>query len=266
LALELDERERPALWMFSECRSGVDSAIVRALCERRSFTRLSVNLRGQDDGVVLLDRERLALASRIETLRASWLDASIIVAQTFSARCLITNDVFSIAMAHWPSLLSTEATNKHSACAVELQRFVCGRTEPRGQLLVFGDLNVEPHADALERSALCTRDPIRVESKKDVLYNLAWRWCGRWDVTSPIAGSYFYEKERSLSRWRTFDHVMVSRELLPHESRRWAIDEARCGPLVLPRMHTASGRLKEIDHLPIRCTLSARAIVSKGAA
>jgi endonuclease/exonuclease/phosphatase family metal-dependent hydrolase len=135
-------------------------------------------------------------------------------------------------------------------------------------VVILGDLNAEPMSPIFEERLIGSRD--RASSQREHwrdeqvrrvrLYNAAWRYLGEQNPhgdpgANRGAAGTFYNPDL---RWRTFDHLFVSGELL-RETRPY-LDEAKTGIRYTPVMVDGDGWPKPFepdstsgvsDHLPI---------------
>jgi endonuclease/exonuclease/phosphatase family metal-dependent hydrolase len=136
-------------------------------------------------------------------------------------------------------------------------------------VVVLGDLNEEPMSDLFESHLEGRRDRRscrklhwRDEDVRRVrLYNLAWRYLGEQvphgvgrPMTGGAAGTW-YDDERG---WRTFDHVLVSGELLGENPP--CLDEENTQIISMPILQDEHGLPRPFepgsshgvsDHLPV---------------
>jgi len=142
------------------------------------------------------------------------------------------------------------------------------QVEHTRHLVIVGDLNEEPMSPIFEERLIGSRDRVssrrihwRDEQVRRIhLYNAAWRYLGEQvahGTTPPVAGpaGTFYNARLG---WRTFDHLLVSGELLGANPPY--LDESRTGIMFTAAMKdhnefpmafdpsTGSG---VSDHLPI---------------
>jgi hypothetical protein len=140
-------------------------------------------------------------------------------------------------------------------------------------LVLLGDFNEEPTAPVFRERLIGCRDreSSRHRHRHDEgvrrvrLYNAAWRYLGEQVAHgvagNPVgaAGTLYNDAEDGDTRgWRTFDHLLVSSDLLGETPPY--LDEARTRIVISPAMHDAAGLPRPFrpgeprgvsDHLPI---------------
>jgi endonuclease/exonuclease/phosphatase family metal-dependent hydrolase len=135
-------------------------------------------------------------------------------------------------------------------------------------VLILGDLNEEPTSPLFEKLFLGSRDRAAsrrshwqdAEVRRVRLYNAAWRYLGEQvahggaGTASGVAGTFYNDT----LRWRTFDHLLVSGELLGAAPPY--LDESRTRIVTTPAMKDEDGLPRPFtpdsgsgisDHLPI---------------
>jgi hypothetical protein len=238
--------------------------------QRRDWTPLQdlSGERNDSDVALLYDARRLRVADHFwaKGFHAGGGVRAGLVA-TFDTLLTDPPGRLTVVAAHWRSDLGghADASARRATAAMTLRANLAEvpGQEPRGPILLLGDLNTEPFDHQLD-AALPTsrsRDVVlrhRPRCADDLLlYNPSWRWLGeREPWTSArrppsLAGTYREKKGGRPSAWRTFDQVLVSAGLLG--SSGWSLREDALG--VVPDeavFDAAKSSLRDpFDHLPI---------------
>lgn len=140
-------------------------------------------------------------------------------------------------------------------------------------VVILGDLNEEPTTDLFRERLLGFRDressrsaPWQdAEVRQARFYNAAWRFLGEQiPLGGPnhqvsCAGTYYNDSDNAETRgWRTFDHIILSRELLGQMPPY--LDEVKTAVASTAIMRKANGRPEPFvpgnptgvsDHLPV---------------
>ncbi|MDH0864486.1 endonuclease/exonuclease/phosphatase family protein [Mitsuaria sp. GD03876] len=249
-------------------------ADVIVLCEvsERDIAAIEQQLLDRLDAFSVLPAQRPAGASRFDTAvlhrRALPLAESSPVllhhgsrtfraAQRFSLR-LPDATALSLYASHWPSRIHVAAQSPlRSMLGQTLRAAVADELHesPGAPLILMGDFNDEPFDPALSDCLLSSRDREFVEQHVHLLYNPFWRHMTSFEPLDPgqrvsDKGSYFHG-QGDVTRWRTFDQMMVSASLLTGRCG-WRLSEAETRVVAdVELMPMLRGRNCPFDHLPI---------------
>jgi hypothetical protein len=167
-------------------------------------------------------------------------------------------DILDIVVVHWPSHLREEQGPQRGHMAASLYR----EFRRNRDVVIVGDFNDEPFSAALTEGLVAYRDRDLVRRKAEAFYNPFWRWLGeRQHVEDELggrlpAGTHFYRRGL-LSRWFTYDQVVVSSALLGRSA--WNLVEGATRVLFPETLLADDGTMRGgFDHLPIATTLTYR--------
>jgi hypothetical protein len=209
------------------------------------------------DVSVLIRYDKLAL-QETENIISARADRNLKIAQRLTFNIAGFNQPVHIFVSHW---------NSRNSCS-EAKRQILG-TRLRDEVdelgtdipvILMGDYNDEPFNDSLADGLLATRDRLRVNANKQLLYNPFWRHLGevqpyklQFEPRSKICGSYYY-KSGTLSRWHTFDQIIVSSYFIG--ASQWHLNEELTGIMDIADFFELVIDSKEkFDHFPVIAVL-----------
>jgi len=156
------------------------------------------------------------------------------VARRIDFTIIDTNEPVHVFISHWPSRLwCSEHDAKRDTLGMRLRDAIEGVKEAYQdpydpQIILLGDYNDEPFARSLAEHLPASRDRTLVNLNAHYFYNPFWRLLGESlphsnNMTSKsFAGTYFHKKG-NVTRWLTFDQIMVSSSFLQDD--RWYLNE-----------------------------------------
>ncbi|MDD5276366.1 MAG: hypothetical protein PHR16_09815 [Methylovulum sp.] len=168
-----------------------------------------------------------------------------------------TDDMFHVFVSHWQSrqYCPENDPNRH-LLGLRLRDeaddiYANSQSEP--YIIFLGDFNDEPFDSSLSTQLMATRDKALAIKNKRLLYNPFWQRLSYQNLEAlDYAGTYF-DKRGPLSKWRTFDQIIVSSAFL--KSMAWCLNETLTGIVNIPEYLTMVKNSKSIfDHLPIMVT------------
>ena len=168
-----------------------------------------------------------------------------------------TDDVLHVFVSHWPSreYCPENHPNRH-LLGMRLRDEaddIYAKSQSEPYIIFLGDFNDEPFDSSLSTQFMATRDKALAIKKKRLLYNPFWQRLSYQNLEIlDYAGTYF-DKRSPLSKWRTFDQIIVSSTFL--RSMAWYLNETSTGIINIPEYLTVVKNSKSIfDHLPIMIT------------
>ena len=175
-----------------------------------------------------------------------------------------SEDALDVVVVHWPSHLREEQGPQRGHMAASLYR----EFRRSRDVVIVGDFNDEPFSDALSERLAAYRDRDLVRIKEEAFYNPFWRWLGERQHVEDEgggrlpAGTHFY-KRGPLSRWFTYDQIVVSSALLGRSI--WNLVEGATSVLLPEALLQEDGTMRGgFDHLPIATTLTYRPETNNG--
>lgn len=161
---------------------------------------------------------------------------------------------------HFPSHLREDQETLRRLFASDLSREIRLRRQGSrdAHLIVIGDFNDEPFADAMQSQLRGVRERTLVYADNDrsLLYNPFWRKLGERGPAGrgvPVfgpAGSHFYRKNAANGQcWYTYDQILVTAAFLAGTG--WTLDEEHTDILCLDSLFSDKSLKYGLDHLPI---------------
>lgn len=191
-------------------------------------------------------------------------DSYIRIGQHFELIAKAQGEPVHLIASHWASRLYEASDSPGRYRLAEKLRDKVNallRAEQDAYVVLLGDYNDEPFDTCITETLRATRDRDLVIAKRELLYNPFWRHLSSYEhadanYQASDKGTYFH-KGGSVTRWRTFDHMMFSRAFLGSEG--WHLDEHATRVVNLPS-YTAivEARQNVFDHLPIYCRVNRR--------
>ena len=126
-------------------------------------------------------------------------------------------------------------------------------SESTPYIVLLGDYNDEPFDASLSKQLMATRDKALVIKKKNLLYNPFWKHLSYPNLQSlDYAGTYYY-KSGLITKWHTFDQIIVSSAFL--SAIEWTLNEDLTGIISIPEyLKWVKDFKSTFDHLPIMTT------------
>lgn len=169
-----------------------------------------------------------------------------------------TNENIYFYISHWPSRLSRPDIGRDEL-GIKLRMDIDSLFEIDGyqaKIVLLGDYNDEPFDKPIHDKLVATRDRKIVSDKPFILYNPFWRNLGgsapyTYGVsTSPCHGTYHYKSSKYVTKWFTFDQIIVSSAFMGHSS--WHLDEAETRVMTYnDESLFGADFFSTFDHLPI---------------
>jgi hypothetical protein len=137
-----------------------------------------------------------------------------------------TGDSIYFYVSHWPSQLSRPDIGRDEL-GVALRQDIQSLFDAEGhhaKIILMGDYNNEPFDKPIYDKLGATRDKDILIKNPFLLYNPFWRNLGasshyaRSRKTSPCHGTYFYKSSSHVTKWFTFDQIIVSSAFLGSSS------------------------------------------------
>ncbi|WP_336716706.1 endonuclease/exonuclease/phosphatase family protein [Pantoea ananatis] len=236
-----------AEFIFESCAlEGFELYNGNAVAGRTSFdTFVIYNVRK----MVISDANAITYTKRKKTLK---------VAQNINFVNTLDGEVFNLFISHWPSRLWCEKNSADRSflgirLRDEIEKLnVSGNV---GNVIVMGDFNDEPFDVSLSDHLMATRDLHVAIADSTVLYNPFWRYmCNRSTYKKGYndesqSGTYYY-KGGDVSKWCTFDQVIVSPVFLGKSC--WHLVEDRVQIISIPEyLPLVLNKNTIFDHMPI---------------
>lgn len=169
-----------------------------------------------------------------------------------------SREIFYFYISHWPSQMSRPEVGRDEL-GYALRADINSIFEEEGfnaKIILMGDYNNEPFDKPIYDKLVATRDRRVVMDKPYILYNPFWRSLGglqpysRNGKISPCHGTYYYKSSSHVTKWFTFDQIIVSSAFMGHSS--WHLDEERTSVFNYHEDAYLNGDFfKSFDHLPI---------------
>lgn len=167
-------------------------------------------------------------------------------------------EVIYFYISHWPSKMSRPEVGRDEL-GYALRTDINSILEEDGfdaKIILMGDYNNEPFDKPIYDKLVATRDRRVVVDKPYIMYNPFWRSLGglqpysRSEKVSPCHGTYYYKSSSHVTKWFTFDQIIVSSAFMGHSS--WHLDE-ECTSVFNYHEDTCLNEdfFKSFDHLPI---------------
>lgn len=163
-------------------------------------------------------------------------------------------------ISHWPSRLQCDQNHPNRATlGLRLRDSVDSVFSDFGadaMVILLGDYNDEPFDHSIAHNLWSTRDRGLAKKKKKLLYNPFWRSLGHISAVDGIndlelldGGTCFYHND-DVSRWKTFDQILISSTFLDGEE--WRLNENLTRPLDIDGYSLkVVDRNDRFDHLPV---------------
>ncbi|MCQ4314460.1 hypothetical protein EA797_04400 [Stutzerimonas zhaodongensis] len=180
------------------------------------------------------------------------------IATLFRFNIKATVEPIYFFVAHWPSKLSRPELGRDEL-GIALRDYIDEIFEEEGynaKIIIIGDFNNEPFEEPIYDKLRATRDRKLLLTKPFFLYNPFWRtlggpapYCGRSEV-SPCHGTYYLKTSQHVTKWFTFDQIIVSSAFLGHGD--WHLAEGLTTVLSYDNSSILGAEFfKDHDHLPI---------------
>jgi hypothetical protein len=149
-----------------------------------------------------------------------------------------------ICLSHWPS--QSRSDNEHLRIECAKQLYLEFSEDKR--IVMIDDYNDEPHAPSIS-DHLATRDPKRALSRRR-MFNASWLFfSGDVGNVDGAFGTVYYNG--GLTRWKTFDQIMVSPSLLAPDDGGFVLASVHRFDAIFQKHNPASPAKAQFDHLPI---------------
>jgi hypothetical protein len=170
----------------------------------------------------------------------------------------ITLEKFFIYVSHWPSRLSRPDLGRDelgSKLRADINE-IYAEEGYDANIILLGDYNDEPFDKPIFDKLIASRDRDVVLSKPYMLYNPFWRNMGtstpyfKGKPLSKCHGTYFYKSSMQVTKWFTFDQIIVSSSLMGHG--KWHLDEEKTKVFhYTDDDYLGKSFFQTFDHLPI---------------
>ena len=228
--------------------------------KRAGFDSLSITGK---EGRIIFD---IAVFFRSEKLKL--IDSTNIIHPHYSGslrvgvkvKLLITDtlETFYFYISHWPSQMSRPELGRDEL-GYALRMDINSVFDEEGfdaKIILMGDYNNEPFDKPIYDKLVATRDRRVVLDKPFIMYNPFWRSLGglqpysRDGKLSPCHGTYYYKSSSHVTKWFTFDQIIVSSAFMGHSN--WHLDEEQTTAFNYHEdAYLSVSFFKSFDHLPI---------------
>jgi hypothetical protein len=173
---------------------------------------------------------------------------------------MVNNEILSLVLVHWPSILTPEIHKVREKVAQNLRFHLNEWLSKNNNIIIAGDFNTEPYCSSLTESLYSFREPkspSRSKNGLELLYNPTWNFLSvPPPINNPshysILGTYFFT-QKNQQHWFNFDQVMFSRNLMDGNSG-WKYSEHSLKILSVFDITDKAERWS--DHLPIQFNLT----------
>ena len=144
------------------------------------------------------------------------------IATRFDFEMINTREKVFFFVSHWPSKLSRPDVGRDELGST-LRDSINKLYDEEGfqaNIILMGDYNNEPFEEPIYDKLWATRDRNKLLEKPFLFYNPFWRNLGgtlpycRNRETSPCHGTYYYKGSPHVTKWFTFDQIIVSSSLM----------------------------------------------------
>lgn len=149
-----------------------------------------------------------------------------------------------ICLSHWPS--QRHPDNEH--LRIECAKYLYQQFAEDKRIVMIGDFNDEPHAPSIN-GHLATRDPQRAHFYQR-MFNPSWLFFSG-DVTNTVGAFGTARYKGGLTRWKTFDQIMVSPKLLNPDDGGLVLASVHRFDDIFHQYNPAGPMRARFDHLPI---------------
>jgi|SynMetStandDraft_2_1070026.scaffolds.fasta_scaffold03122_3 hypothetical protein len=228
--------------------------------ERAGFSAVSmIEKRGRliFDTVLFYRSSKLCLLDFYNIVHPHY-SGNLKVASRLQFEVIDTGEVFYFYVSHWPSRMSRPELGRDELGS-KLRSDIDDLFKIDGyaaNIILLGDYNDEPFDKPIYDKLIATRDRKVVLDRPFILYNPFWRSLGGGapyaggEKISPCHGTYYYKSSSHVTKWFTFDQIIVSSSFMGHSN--WHLDEA-CTKIFSYADDDDFGAefFKDFDHLPI---------------
>lgn len=221
------------------------------------------------DDICLIYDSSIATAIHLKNHYALIAGMPIKAASVVMVNFVFTKKPTYIFLSHWPS-------NLRDANAQKLKRTAASRkireaadaifeSNPKCKIILMGDYNADPYDSEVEESIEATRDlELSHIERKRLFYNPFWSKLGEHTELphnrEKISTGTTYYCNGLMSRWRTYNQIMVSHTLTSEKHFKFELNSAKIlheTQLSKAVITTSKGTAASIfDHLPISINLN----------
>jgi len=180
------------------------------------------------------------------------------VATRIDFEVIETRETIHFFVSHWPSKMSRPDIGRDELGSTlrESINMLYDEVGFQANIILMGDYNNEPFEAPIYDKLWATRDRKKLLEKPFLFYNPFWRnlggslpYCHKRQ-TSPCHGTYFYKSSPHVTKWFTFDQIIVSSSLMG--LGKWHLIEESTRAFCY-EIDSVFGEqfFKEHDHLPI---------------
>ncbi|WP_457265733.1 endonuclease/exonuclease/phosphatase family protein [Pseudomonas sp. P5_C3] len=241
----------------------VSDSFVRAL--GRSFLRSgfeSISITGKE-GRIIFDIAVFYRSDKLELIESKNIvhphySGNLRVAVRLEFKVVGSEERFYFYVSHWPSRRSRPELGRDEL-GYALRADIDTVFKEEGydaKVILMGDYNDEPFDKPIYDKLVATRDRRVVVEEPFILYNPFWRSLGgiqpysRNGKLSPCHGTYYYKASSHVTKWFTFDQIIVSSAFMGHTP--WHLDEELTTVFSYQDDEYLGGEFfKNFDHLPI---------------
>lgn len=170
------------------------------------------------------------------------------------------NEILSLILVHWPSILTPEIQKVREKVAQNLRFHLDEWLSKNSNIIIAGDFNTEPYCSSLTEE-LCSfrepKSPSRSKNGFELLYNPSWNLLNvppplSYPGSLSILGTYFL-KNKNHQHWFNFDQVMFSKNLIEGDYG-WKYSS---NSLKILNLFDITDKVQRwSDHLPIQFNLT----------
>lgn len=259
LYCHLDEILSLDLIAFGE----VSDEFVKTLAELfRSSGLEAISITGKE-GRIIFDIAVFYKSSKLEYIEHSNIvrphySGNLRIAVKIKFKIIESNEIIYFYISHWPSRLNRPEVGRDEL-GYSLRADIDTIFATDGydaKIILMGDYNDEPFDKSIFDKLTATRDRRMVLDKPYILYNPFWRVLGsvepyqKSEAGTASYGTYFYKASQHVTKWFTFDQIIVSSAFMGHTL--WHLDETNTGVFSYKKTDTLNQEFfKNFDHLPI---------------
>jgi len=233
---------------------------VDASFESSGFASLSITGK---EGRIIFDIAIFYRLSKLRFIKSQNIvhphySGSLRVAVKVEFIAIESGEVFYFYISHWPSQMSRPDLGRDElgyALRADIDS-IFNEDGYDAKIILMGDYNNEPFDKPIYDKLVATRDRRVVIDKPYIMYNPFWRNLGgiepykRHVKTSPCHGTYYYKSSSHVTKWFTFDQIIVSSAFMGHST--WHLDEEKTSVYNYQEdAYLSTSFFNKFDHLPI---------------